>query len=151
MALTPFWRGEVYVGGWPFSHDEFQTFHDFLIKTTPCSFMGDHFPCIYPSFRPFIRSNIVLFFIYFFFHLFDTVLTYFLLKKFKRWAHHWISLPVYINNQKPRWNFFFLIVYEKEMRLFGDYEVNVRILQQRNIAEYSGENISNLSFILRGS
>jgi hypothetical protein len=37
------------------------------------------------------------------------------------------------------------------MRLFGDYEVNVRILQQRNIAEYSGENISNLSFILRGS
>lgn len=134
MALTPFWRGEVYVGGWPFSHDEFQTFHDFLIKTTPCSFMGDHFPCIYPSFRPFIRSNIVLFFIYFFFHLFDTVLTYFLLKNFKRWAHHWISLPVYINNQKPRWNFFFLIVYEKEMRLFGDYEVNVRILQQRNIA-----------------
>jgi hypothetical protein len=37
------------------------------------------------------------------------------------------------------------------MRLFGDCEVNVRILQQRNIAEYSGENISNLSFILRGS
>lgn len=113
-------------------------------------FHGWSFP-MYPSFRPFIRSNIVLFFIYFFFHLFYTVLTYFLLKKFKRWAHHWISLTVYINKQKPRWNFFFLIVYEKEMRLFGDCEVNVRILQQRNIAEYSGENISNLSFILRGS
>lgn len=119
MALTPFWRGEVYVGGWPFSHDEFQTFHDFLIKTTPCSFMGDHFPCIYPSFRPFIRSNIVLFFIYFFFHLFDTVLTYFLLKNFKRWAHHWISLPVYINNQKPRWNFFFLNRLRKRNETFG--------------------------------
>lgn len=24
----------------------FKTFHDFLIKTTPCSFMGDHFPFI---------------------------------------------------------------------------------------------------------
>lgn len=83
-------------------------------------FHGWSFPMyIYPSFRPFIRSNIVLFFIYFFFNLFDTVLTYFLLKNFKRWAHHWISLPVYINNQKPRWNFFFLNRLRKRNETFG--------------------------------
>lgn len=46
---------------------------------------------------------------------------------------------------------FFLNRLRKRNETFGDFEVNVRILQQRNIAEYSGENISNLSFILRGS
>ena len=149
--LFEIWRGEVNVGGWPFSHDKFQTFHDFLIKTAPRSFMVDHFPCILHLGHLYaqILSSFLYIFSSLFFHHFDIVLTYFLLKKFKRWAHHWNSLPVYIKNQKPGWNFFFLIVYQKEMRHFGDYEVNVRILQQRSIAEYSGENISNLSFILR--